>query len=44
MFVESEVGHDQGGAQEYFEGLCRRLKPSIEEYREESGEACTSAS
>lgn len=38
MFIESEVGHDQGGAQEYFKKLCRRLKPLIKTYKEVYGE------
>ncbi|MEM3906614.1 MAG: hypothetical protein QXZ17_07070 [Nitrososphaerota archaeon] len=33
MFVECEVGHDQGGAQEYFRRLGERLKKHVEEYR-----------
>ncbi len=33
MFVESEIGHDQGGAKEYFESLCKRLAERIREYR-----------
>jgi len=33
MFVESEVGHDQGSAKAYFEELARRLKPLVEDYR-----------
>ena len=37
MFIESEVGHDQGGAPEYFRSLCKRLKPFIKEYRKKSG-------
>jgi hypothetical protein len=32
MFVESEVGHDQGGAAEYFDKLFERLKPYLDEY------------
>jgi hypothetical protein len=31
MFVESEVGHDQGG--KYFDKLVKRLQPYLEEYR-----------
>jgi hypothetical protein len=34
MFVESEVGHDQGGGGEYFDKLVKRLQPYLEEYRE----------
>jgi len=33
MFVESEIGHDQGGAKKYFESLCKRLAERIREYR-----------
>jgi len=33
MFVESEVGHDQGGGGEYFDKLVKRLQPYLEEYR-----------
>jgi len=32
MFVESEVGHDQGGASEYFDKLFKRIKPYFDEY------------
>jgi hypothetical protein len=32
MFVESEVGHDQGGAPEYFDKLFKRIKPYFDEY------------
>ncbi len=35
MFVESEVGHDQGNAREYFESLCRRLAEKIKDYGSE---------
>lgn len=38
MFIESEVGHDQGGAQRYFERLCERLKPLVKRYKENYGE------
>jgi len=34
MFVESEVGHDIGGAKGYFEKLCKRIRPLIDSYRE----------
>jgi len=30
MFVESEVGHDQGGAAEYFDVVAKRLKSFVE--------------
>jgi GNAT superfamily N-acetyltransferase len=33
MFVESEVGHDQGGAEEYFEGVCKRIRSYVDDYR-----------
>jgi hypothetical protein len=33
MFVESEVGHDQGGGGEYFDKLVKRLQPYLEKYR-----------
>jgi hypothetical protein len=32
MFVESEVGHDQGGAEEYFEGVCKRIRSYVDDY------------
>jgi hypothetical protein len=32
MFVESEVGHDQGSASEYFNELSVRLKPYVDGY------------
>jgi hypothetical protein len=32
MFVESEVGHDQGSASEYFNELSVRLKPYVDDY------------
>jgi hypothetical protein len=32
MFVESEVGHDQGGAAKYFNELSDRLKPYLDQY------------
>jgi hypothetical protein len=32
MFVESEVGHDQGGAPKYFDKLFKRIKPYFDEY------------
>jgi glutaredoxin-related protein len=35
MFVESEVGHDQGGAKEYFEKVCRRVRSYVERYKKE---------
>jgi hypothetical protein len=38
MIVESEVGHDQGGASRYFEGLARRIGPLIREYRSRYGD------
>ncbi len=31
IYMESEIGHDTGGAPKYFEGLCNRLKNYIEE-------------
>jgi len=37
MFVESEVGHDIGGAREYLKKLCNRLKPLLEDYRKRFG-------
>jgi hypothetical protein len=33
MFVESEVGHDQGGAKEYFEGVYKSIRPYVNDYR-----------
>jgi len=33
MFVESEVGHNQRGAAEYFSEVADRLKPFVEEYK-----------
>jgi len=35
MFVESEVGHDQGGAKGYFEKVCRRVRSYVEHYKKE---------
>jgi len=32
MFVESEVGHDQGGVKRYFDELLKRLEPYVKEY------------
>ena len=31
IYMESEIGHDTGGAPSYFEDLCNRLKNYIEE-------------
>ena len=35
MFIESEVGHDQGGAPEYFENLAKRLSKYIKKYKDQ---------
>jgi hypothetical protein len=35
MFVESEVGHDQGGGEYYFAELAKSLQPYLEEYKKE---------
>lgn len=39
MFIETEIGHDLGGAKRYFETLSRRLRPIIERYRTEYGDS-----
>jgi hypothetical protein len=35
MFVESEVGHDQGGGEYYFAELAKSLQSYLEEYKKE---------
>jgi len=35
MFIESEVGHDQGGAPEYFKNLGKRLSKYIKKYKDQ---------
>jgi uncharacterized membrane protein len=38
MFIESEVGHDQGGAKEHFEKVCKRVRSYVEHYKKEGVE------
>jgi len=33
MFIESEVGHNQKGAAEYFSTVAERLRPFVDEYK-----------